>query len=104
MFYLRIKILSVMDSGKKNTMKGGGELTPEVIESAILEILNEAGEILKMYEIDGAVISVSLGLLPNKKRKQKPVSDQGYKLSINENDDFAIAVTYKHPKFKNKEK
>lgn len=91
-----------MDSGKKNTKKGGAnELTPEVIESATLEIINEAGEILKMYEIDGAVISVSLGLLPKKKMKKKPVEDQGYKLSIKtDDDDFGMAVTYKHPKFK----
>jgi hypothetical protein len=92
-------MLLAMDSGKKNTMKGG-ELTPAVIESATLEIINEAEEILKMYEIDGAVISVSLGLLPNKKRKKKSTQDQGYKLSMIENDDFDMAITYEHPKFK----
>lgn len=92
-----------MDSGKKNTMKKGrSELTPEVIESAALEIIHEAGEILKMYEIDGAVINVGLGLIPKHKGKKKPTNKKDYKLSMDENDDFAIAVSYKHSKFKRK--
>lgn len=90
-----------MDSGKKNTAKKGrGELTPEVIESAALEIINEAGEILKMYEIDGAVINLGLGLIPKAKGKRKPANQQGYKLSMDENEDFAMSVTYKRSKFK----
>ena len=53
-----------------------------------------------MYEIDGAVINLGLGLMPKKKGKQKPIEQQGYKLSMDDNEDFTMAVTYKHPKFK----
>lgn len=87
-----------MVSGTKTTRKeGASELTPAVIESAALEIIQNANEILEMYGIDGSVISLGLGLIPVQK-KTKAVEELGYELSFSENEDFAFAVTYKHPK------
>lgn len=86
-----------MISRTKNTRKEGTELTPAVIESAALEIIQNANEILEMYGIDGSVISIGLGLYPVKK-KTKPVEELGYELLFTENKDFSFAVTYKHPK------
>ena len=62
-----------------------------------MEIIQNANDILEMYGIDGSVISLGLGLIPIQK-KTKPVEELGYELSFTENDDFAFAVTYKHPK------
>ena len=87
-----------MISGIKTTRKEGApELTPAVIESAALEIIQNANEILEMYGIDGSVISLGLGLIPVQK-KAKTVEDLNYELSFSESEDFAFAVTYKHSK------
>ncbi len=86
-----------MNSGTKITRKEGvTELTPAVIESAALEIIQNASDILEMYGIEGAVISLGLGLIPQ--TKIKPNDELGYELSFTNNDDFGIAVVYKHPK------
>lgn len=87
-----------MISGTKTTRKEGASgLTPAVIESAALEIIQNANEILEMYGIDGSVISLGLGLIPVQK-KTKTVEDLNYELSFSDNEDFAFAVTYEHPK------
>lgn len=91
-------MLLVMISRTKTTRKEGEtELTPAIIESAALEIIQNANDILEMYGIEGSVISLGLGLHPVQK-KRKPVEELGYELSFTKNEDFAFAVTYKHPK------
>ncbi len=83
---------------KKMPNNGMSELTPAVIESAILEVLTNANEILEMYGIDGDVISLSLGLLPHLQGKKKRMDEDSsqYELSLNTGKDHALVVTYRH--------
>ncbi len=83
---------------KQMPKNGITELTPAVIESATLEILTHANEILEMYGIDGDVISLSLGLLPHLQgtKKKIDIDSSQYELSLNTGNDHALVVTYRH--------
>ncbi len=89
-----------MVSGELSSRKEGKtELTPAIIESAVLEIIQNADEILEMYNIEGAVINVSLGLIPKSPilRSKEATSVEDYELRFTESDRFGFAVSYSEP-------
>jgi hypothetical protein len=74
------------------------EVTPIVIESAAKEIIGNAKDILDMYEIDGSVVTLGLGILP----KQKGGGKQQYNASFEDSEEYNISVKYRCTPIKSK--
>ena len=69
------------------------ELTPAVIKSVTEEILQSVKDILEMYEIEGTLTSLELGLLSLNGRKSNE-ENFDLELSFTRNEDFALTIIY----------